>query len=126
MAMKPGALLVDIARGALVGALVDEDALKAGLDRDQPATAVLDVFRTEPLPADSRLWDHPKVRISGHCSNAGDGVVAGAMRCSWRISAPLPRRRAAPERGAAKRSRPVTRPAEISHSAVNDRHRGRH
>ena len=71
-AMKPGALLINIARGALI----DEDALKAGLDRDQPAMAVLDVFQIEPLPTDAWLWDHPKVRVSGHCSNAGDGVLA--------------------------------------------------
>lgn len=70
-ALKPGALLINIARGGLV----DEDALKAGLDRDQPAMAVLDVFATEPLPADAWFWDHPKVRVTSHCSNAGDGVL---------------------------------------------------
>ncbi|MBS0361111.1 MAG: D-2-hydroxyacid dehydrogenase [Proteobacteria bacterium] len=68
-AMKPGAILINIGRGGLV----DEEALRAGLDRDQPAHAVLDVFQTEPLPADSWLWDHPKVRISAHTSNSGDG-----------------------------------------------------
>jgi phosphoglycerate dehydrogenase-like enzyme len=74
LAMKPGAVLVNIGRGALL----DEDALRAGLDRDQPAHAVLDVFQTEPLPPDSWMWDHPKVRISAHGSNAGDGLMARA------------------------------------------------
>ncbi|HEX3888631.1 MAG TPA: D-2-hydroxyacid dehydrogenase [Phenylobacterium sp.] len=68
-ALKPGAILINIGRGGLV----DEAALKAGLDRDQPAHAVLDVFATEPLPADSWFWDHPKVRVSAHTSNSGDG-----------------------------------------------------
>lgn len=68
-AMKPGAILINIGRGGLV----DEEALRAGLDRDQPAHAVLDVFATEPLPADSWFWDHPKVRVSAHTSNSGDG-----------------------------------------------------
>lgn len=68
-AMKPGAILINIGRGGLV----DEDALQAGLERDQPGHAVLDVFQTEPLPPDSWLWDHPKVRVSAHTSNSGDG-----------------------------------------------------
>ena len=71
-AMKPGAILINIARGEIV----DEDALRRGLDRDQPARAVLDVFRTEPLPADHWAWDHPKVRLTAHTSNAGDGLLA--------------------------------------------------
>ena len=70
-ALKPGAILINIARGGLV----DEDALKSGLDRGQPAMAVLDVFQTEPLPADAWFWGHPKVRVTSHCSNAGDGVL---------------------------------------------------
>ena len=68
-ALKPGAILINIGRGGLV----DEDALRAGLDRDQPAHAVLDVFATEPLPTDSWFWEHPKVRVSAHTSNSGDG-----------------------------------------------------
>jgi len=71
-ALKPGAILINIGRGGLI----DEDALRAGLDRGQPAHAVLDVFATEPLPPDSWFWDHPKVRVSAHTSNSGDGNLA--------------------------------------------------
>lgn len=69
-ALKPGALLINIGRGGLV----DEDALRRGLEAVRPAHAVLDVFQTEPLPTDHWIWTHPQVRVSAHTSNSGDGV----------------------------------------------------
>ena len=66
-AMKPGSILINIGRGGLL----DEDALRTALDADKPAHAVLDVFKTEPLPADSWIWDHPKIRVTPHASNRG-------------------------------------------------------
>lgn len=69
-ALKPGAIIVNIARGGVI----DDDALLAAMDAGKVATAVLDVFHTEPLPADDPLWTHPSVRITPHTSFAGDGV----------------------------------------------------
>jgi phosphoglycerate dehydrogenase-like enzyme len=69
--MKKGAILINIARGALI----NSDALKRGLDRDQPRHAVLDVFEQEPLPGDNWMWKHPKVHISAHTSPNGSGTM---------------------------------------------------
>jgi phosphoglycerate dehydrogenase-like enzyme len=69
-AAKPGAIIVNIGRGGLV----DDSALIAALDAGRLDRAILDVFHTEPLPADDPLWSHPKVHLTPHTSFAGDGV----------------------------------------------------
>jgi glyoxylate/hydroxypyruvate reductase A len=57
-----GAFLINAGRGALQ---VDTDILRA-LDEGTLSGATLDVFSTEPLPADSPLWSHPRVTITPH------------------------------------------------------------
>jgi len=65
--MKPTAYLINVARGSIV----DEEALIRALNEHWIAGAGLDVFATEPLPADSRLWELPNVIFSPH--------IAGGM-----------------------------------------------
>lgn len=63
LAMLPkGASIINIGRGEHV----DDGALIAALDAGHIAHATLDVFRTEPLPADHGYWRHPKVTLMPH------------------------------------------------------------
>lgn len=66
--MRPGALLVNVGRGAIV---VTDD-LVAALRAGTPGMAVLDVVDPEPLPAGHPLWDMPNVMLSAHM--AGDFI----------------------------------------------------
>lgn len=73
--MKQGALLVNVARGAVV---VTDDlvgALRAGHVR-----AAIDVADTEPLPAESPLWDAPGLLISPHVGGASSAMWPRAHR----------------------------------------------
>lgn len=70
-----GAGLVNLARGAHV---VDADLL-AALDDGQIGHAVLDVFHTEPLPADHRYWRHPQVTVLPHAAAMTDARTAAAI-----------------------------------------------
>jgi glyoxylate/hydroxypyruvate reductase len=62
--LLPGGYVINVARGAH---LVDAD-LVALLDSGHLAGAALDVFRTEPLPADHPFWRHPKITVTPHTS----------------------------------------------------------
>lgn len=57
------------------GGVVDEDALLEALREGRLAGAYLDVFATEPLPADSPLWDAPNLLISPHVGGASRGFA---------------------------------------------------
>ena len=63
-AMKPTAVLVNIARGAVV----DQDALITALQAKALGGALLDVTTPEPLPADHALWSLDNAQITMHLS----------------------------------------------------------
>jgi phosphoglycerate dehydrogenase-like enzyme len=66
--LKPGAYLINIARGAVI----DEADLVEALRSGHLSGAALDVFAEEPLPESSPLWDLPNVIVSPHSASTSD------------------------------------------------------
>lgn len=73
--MKPGAALVNLARGAHV---VETDLL-AALDAGRLGHAVLDVFQEEPLPPAHPFWRHERVTVLPHAAAQTDPRSAAAV-----------------------------------------------
>jgi phosphoglycerate dehydrogenase-like enzyme len=86
-----GARIINIARGEIVV----ESAMIAALESGRLAGAYLDVFETEPLPADSPLWDLPNVLVTPHNSSAATGNDERVLEifldnlARWHRGAPL-------------------------------------
>ncbi len=75
-AMKPTAVLVNVARGAVI----DEAALVSALQERRIRGAALDVFETEPLPRGHPLYRLDNVLLSPHCADHTEGWLEGAVR----------------------------------------------
>ena len=90
-AMKPGACLVNIARGDIL----DEGALVQALRDGRLGGAGLDVAQIEPLPPGSPLWDMPNVIVTPHVAGGGSKDYAqqkalfSANLQRYRAGAPL-------------------------------------
>jgi phosphoglycerate dehydrogenase-like enzyme len=83
-AIKPGAILVNIARGAVI----DEPAMIEALQSGRIGFAALDVVAVEPLPVESPLWDLPNVLINPHSASTATGenglitdIFVNNLRC---------------------------------------------
>ncbi|MDB5500225.1 MAG: 3-phosphoglycerate dehydrogenase [Tardiphaga sp.] len=85
-AMRPGVILINTARGAVV----DEAAMIAALLSGQIGHAGLDVFVTEPLPAGHELTRLPNVTLSAHSAfrtpEASDNLIGAALDHCRRIA----------------------------------------
>lgn len=86
-AMRPGTILVNTARGAIV----DEDAMVEALRSGHLAHAGLDVYSTEPLPAGHVLTTLPNVTLSAHSAfrtpEANTNLIEAALAHCRRIAA---------------------------------------
>jgi D-3-phosphoglycerate dehydrogenase len=78
-AMKPGVILVNTARGAIV----DEEAMIEALNSGQIRHAGLDVFNTEPLPAGHPLTKLPNVTLSAHSAFRTPEASENLMGAAW-------------------------------------------
>ena len=78
-AMKPGVILVNTARAAMV----DEDAMMSALKSGHIRHAGLDVFNTEPLPGDHPLTKLPNVTLSAHSAfrtpEASENLIGASL-----------------------------------------------
>jgi phosphoglycerate dehydrogenase-like enzyme len=82
--MKPNGYFINLARGGVV----DERAVLDALQKAAIAGAAMDVFATEPLPADSPMWDAPNVIVTSHMGGFSDcypeqlaPIVEHNLRC---------------------------------------------
>ncbi len=86
-AMRPGAILINTARGALV----DEDAMVEALRAGRLRHAGLDVYAIEPLPQDHVLTTLPNVTLSAHSAfrtaEANENLIGAALAHCRRIAA---------------------------------------
>lgn len=80
-AMKAGAVLVNVGRGSLAGT----DDLVSALQDGHLGGAALDVFETEPLPADCPLWDMENVLLTPHIAGPSFGGSADVQNTIWHI-----------------------------------------
>jgi D-3-phosphoglycerate dehydrogenase len=78
-AMKPGVILVNTARAAMVDEAAMIEALKSGHIRH----AGLDVFNTEPLPADHPLTKIPNVTLSAHSAFRTPEASENLIHAAW-------------------------------------------
>ncbi len=78
-AMRPGVILVNTARGAMVDEAAMIDALKSGHIRH----AGLDVFNIEPLPADHPLTKLPNVTLSAHSAFRTPEASENLIQAAW-------------------------------------------
>ena len=85
-AMKPGSILVNASRGGVV----DESALARALHEGEIGAAGLDVYASEPLPADSPLRDAPRLVLTPHIgASTVEAQVAVAVEVAEAIKGAL-------------------------------------
>jgi phosphoglycerate dehydrogenase-like enzyme len=66
--IRPDSYLINLARGGVV----DEGAVLDALHRSAIAGAAMDVFETEPLPAENPLWEAPNLIVTSHMGGFSD------------------------------------------------------
>jgi phosphoglycerate dehydrogenase-like enzyme len=76
-ALKDTAVFMNVGRGPVV----DEAALTRALESNRIRGAALDVFTTEPLPADHPFWRMPNVLLSPHTADRVQGFLEPALEC---------------------------------------------